>query len=278
MVADPAVDVVYVASPHSMHAEHVRLSFEAGKPVLCEKPLTPDAASTEELLAEAQERGLFLMEAMWMACHPLVRAVVARVRSGELGRLRQVRAGLGFVVDAGPDDRMFDPTLGASAVLDMGIYPLTLAYLLLGNPSEVTAVADVDDRGVDLDAVVGLRWDGGEVAALTCSMTSYAPRDALLSTDRGQVHLAAPFHHPDHAVFTDLGSTGPDAPAPDEGTLDIIAEDDVVGRGYGTEALEAMRCLREGLLESPLVPHRQSVDLARVMDQVLAQVGARGPR
>jgi predicted dehydrogenase len=143
LVADPAVDVVYVASPHPMHPEHARLALEAGKPVLCEKPIALNAADATEMFAVARERGLFLMEAMWMACHPLVREMVRRIESGEAGRPRQVAADLGFVVDVPPDNRLLDPALGAGALLDMGIYPLTLAHLVLGEPEELAAVADV---------------------------------------------------------------------------------------------------------------------------------------
>src|SRR3954468_1028428 len=128
LVADPEVDVVYVATPHVLHDEHTLLALEAGKAVLCEKPMTLDAASTTALFAEAAERGLFLMEAMWMACHPTIRTMLRLLASGDHGTPRQVHADLGFVVTAGPDDRMHDPELGAGALLDMGIYPLTFAH------------------------------------------------------------------------------------------------------------------------------------------------------
>ena len=141
LAADPDVDVVYVASPHGLHLDQVRMLLEAGKPVLCEKAITLNAAQAEELVALARERDLFLMEAMWMACHPLVRHLRQRARAGDFGRLRQLVADLGWVVDKPPTDRMFAPELGGGALLDMGVYPLTLAHLFLGEPAELTAVA-----------------------------------------------------------------------------------------------------------------------------------------
>ena len=121
LVADPDVEVVYVASPHALHLEHARMAIEAGKHVMCEKPLTLNTRDAEEMVRLARQHGVFLMEAMWTACHPVVRELRDRLRTGEFGTPRQLRAELGFVVSAGPDDRLLDPALGASALLDMGI-------------------------------------------------------------------------------------------------------------------------------------------------------------
>ena len=142
--ADPDVDVVYVASPHSLHLEHARLAFAAGKPVLCEKPLTLDPRRRR---GAVRLRGRpVLMEAMWMACHPLVRDLRARLAAGEFGTPRQVHADLGFVVPADASDRMLDPALGAGALLDMGIYPLTFARLMLGPYAAAVAAGDLGEQ------------------------------------------------------------------------------------------------------------------------------------
>ena len=175
LAADPDVDVVYVASPHGLHLDHVRMLLEAGKPVLCEKAITLDAAQAEELVALAREKDLFLMEAMWMACHPLVRHLRERARACDFGALRQLVADLGWVVRKPPTDRMFAPELGGGALLDMGIYPLTLAQLFLGEPAELTAVAHLAETGIDLNLVLAARYDDGAVAAMTTSMTANSP-------------------------------------------------------------------------------------------------------
>ena len=132
LVADPDVDVVYVATPHSMHLDNVRIAFEAGKHVLCEKPVTLDVATAEEMVALAGQHGRFLMEAMWTACHPVVLALRDGIAAGRFGTPRHLRAELGAKFEGPPDSRIFDPALGASAMLDVGIYPLTFAHLLLG--------------------------------------------------------------------------------------------------------------------------------------------------
>ncbi len=209
LVADPDVDVVYVASPHSLHLEHARLAMAAGKHVLCEKPMTLSVSDAEEMVALAAHHDRFLMEAMWTACHPVVRAVVDGVRSGRFGRPRHLHAELGFVVDADPGDRMFDPALGGGALLDMGVYPLTMAHLLLGEAESLTATADLSERGIDLDVAVSGRYPGGALATMTASMTSWSSRAASLATDLGRLDLAD-FHHPTSATFTPYGTGGSD--------------------------------------------------------------------
>ena len=202
LVADPDVDVVYVASPHALHHEHVMLALEAGKPVLCEKPVTLEESSTADLFEAARERGLFLMEAMWMATHPMIRTLLARLASGEHGTPRQVHADLGFVVEASPDDRLLDPAMGAGALLDMGIYPLTFAHLVLGEPEELRAVASLSPSGIDLDLAIVGRYAGGATAALTSTMTAESPRTASIATTTGRFELPYGFHHPTGAQWT----------------------------------------------------------------------------
>jgi predicted dehydrogenase len=271
LVADPAVDVVYVATPHALHLDNARMAFEAGKHVLCEKPVTLDAADAEEMVRLARHHDRFLMEAMWSVCHPTVRAVRERLRSGELGLPRHLHAELGFRVEAPPEDRMHDPALGASALLDMGIYPITFAHLMLGPAVEVRATADLSDRGIDLDVSMTGRYADGALATMTASMTSWSSRRAEIATDLGRVELDD-FHHPTHATFTPyVQAEGSWVFEPRE-PLEITGEP-VIGRGYAHEIIEVGRCLRAGLRESPLVPHDQTLAILRLMDDVRRQVG-----
>jgi len=271
LVEDPDVDVVYVATPHALHREHVELALEAGKPVLCEKAFTLNAPDAEHLVALARERGLFLMEAMWMRCNPLVRRVQHLLASGQLGEVRQVRADLGFVVDKPPTDRLLDPSLGGGALLDMGIYPLTFASLFLGEPSAVAATAALSELGADLNLAVSLGYDSGAVASLTSTMTAWSPRTASIATDRGRLDFPPAFHHPRRVTWTahsgDPDFAGP--PEPEELTTELV------GTGLAHEALEVVRCLRTGETESPLVPLDDTVALMRQMDAIREQIGVR---
>lgn len=261
LVSDPDVDVVYVASPHAVHLEHARLAFAAGKPVLCEKPLTLNRPDGEALFAAAGD--LFCMEAMWMACHPLIREVQRRLLAGDFGTPRQLHADLGFVVPQTASARMVERDLGAGALLDMGIYPLTFARMMLGPFVRVAASGDLSSAGFDLDVAVAGTHEHGAVSALTTSMTSSSPRTATIATDAGRLDLPRDFHHPPYAVWTPLDGEPEriETPAP------------VLGTGLGNEAAHVQDCLRDGLTESPLVPRAQTLELLDVMDEIRGQIG-----
>ncbi|HET6626405.1 MAG TPA: Gfo/Idh/MocA family oxidoreductase [Nocardioidaceae bacterium] len=255
LMADPDVDVVYVATPHALHKEHVLRSFEAGKPVLCEKALTLNAADAAELVAVAREKRLFFMEAMWMRCNPVIRRLQQLASSGALGTVLQVRADLGFLVDKPPSDRLLARELGGGALLDMGIYPLTFAWLFLGEPNQVQAVATMAPSGVDLNIAISLGYPSGAVASLSSTMTAWSPRTGSIATDVGRVDLGDAFHHPTSATWTAAGESE-----------EIRGE--VIGTGLANEALEVIRCLRSGETESPLVPLDDTVALMRLMDTI----------
>lgn len=263
LVADPSVDIVYVASPHALHLAHARLAFEAGKHVLCEKPLTLNLADAREMVRLAGLHDRFLMEGMWTLCHPLVIELGRRLDSGAYGVPRQVHADLGWHVAAPPDDRMLSPDLGGGALLDMGIYPLAFAQLVLGRPEQLTAVADFSATGVDQDVSIAGRHVGGGTSALSASMTSWTSRMATIATTTGCIEVAADFHHPPSATWR------PHVGAPEP----IVASDPVIADGYGNEAAEVMRCIDAGLRESPLVPHAFTLEVLGQMDTLRRQIG-----
>ena len=264
LVEDPDVDVVYVASPHGLHREHALMALEAGKPVLCEKAMTLNARHAAELVAVAREKQLFLMEAMWMRCNPTIRRIQQVLATGQIGSVTQVRADLGFRVTAPPTDRLLDPALGGGALLDMGVYPLTFAHLFLGEPSQVAAAATLSDLGVDLNLALALAYDSGAVASLTASMTGPSPRTASIVTELGRIDLPDPFHHPTSVTWT-------------SGEHVETLGEPLIGGGLAHEAIEVIRCLRSGEIESPLVPLDESVALLGLTDRIREQIGVRYP-
>lgn len=262
LVADPLVDVVYVATPHALHKENVLMAFEAGKPVLCEKALTLNARDAAELVAVARAKRLFFMEGMWMRCNPVIRRLQQLAGSGALGTVQQVRADLGFLVDKPVTDRLLAPGLGGGALLDMGIYPLTFAWLFLGEPNQVEATAALAPSGIDLNVAISLGYASGAVASLSTTMTAWSPRTGSIATDRGRIDLDHSFHEPRSATWTADGSTH-------------TIREEVLGTGLANEALEVIRCLRNGETESPLVPLDETVSLLGLMDTIREKIGLR---
>lgn len=259
LAADPDVDVIYVATPHSRHLEDVMTCFDAGKAVLCEKALTMNLADAEKLVAEARSRGLFFAEAMWMRTNPNIRRIAELSSGGALGSIGQVRAELGFVGPA-TTARLWDPLLGASGLLDVGIYPLTFAQLILGEPVGIAAAGTLSDQGIDLSGGATLTYAGGAVASIAWTQVAHSDNRASVAGDAGLIELPARFHHP--TMFTHWH----------DDRLDTISEP-VTGRGYAHEIEEVAACLRAGATESALLPLDETVSIMRQIETILDLLG-----
>ncbi|OAH11280.1 Gfo/Idh/MocA family protein [Streptomyces jeddahensis] len=268
LAEDAEVDVVYVATPHSAHREAAGLCLEAGRNVLCEKAFTLNAREAEELVGLARERGLFLMEAMWMYCNPLIRRLKALVDDGAIGEVRTVQADFGLSGPFPAAHRLRDPAQGGGALLDLGVYPVSFAQLLLGEPSDITARAVLSDEGVDLQTGMLLSWESGAHALVHCSIIGGTPIMASVTGSRGRIDIPYGFFHPDRFV---LHRDGRD---PEEFTADPAAG---TGASLKHEAVEVMRCLRAGETESPLVPLDGSLAVMRTLDAVRDRIGVRYP-
>ncbi|MFF5936525.1 Gfo/Idh/MocA family protein [Streptomyces sp. NPDC012508] len=266
LVADPDVDVVYVATPHHAHREAAGLALEAGKAVLCEKALTLNAREAEELAALARDRGLFLMEAMWMYCNPLVRQLAELVRDGAIGEVRTVQADFGLAGPFAADHRLRDPAVGGGALLDLGVYPVSFAHLLLGEPGSVQAHALLSPEGVDLNTGMLLGWSSGASALLSCSLVADTPMTASVTGSAGRIDVPAGFFFPDRFTLRRHGRE------PEEFVLDGDRQ------SLLPEAAEVARCLRAGLTESPLVPLEGSLAVMRTLDAVRDRIGVRYPQ
>ncbi|MDN3296320.1 Gfo/Idh/MocA family oxidoreductase [Streptomyces ficellus] len=265
LAADEDVDVVYVAAPHSAHRAAARLCLEAGKAVLCEKAFTLNAREARELVALARERGLFLMEAMWMYCGPVIRRLVELVRDGAIGDIRSVHADFGLAGPFEAGHRLRDPALGGGALLDLGVYPVSFAHLLLGEPDRVQADALLSPEGADLNTGVLLGWESGATALLSCSIVADTPLTASVTGTEGRIEFPRGFFCPEGFVLHRDGRE------PEEFT--------VAGRhdSLQHEAAEVMRCLRAGETESPLVPLDGTLAVMRTLDAVRDRIGVRYP-
>ncbi|MFD3499094.1 Gfo/Idh/MocA family protein [Streptomyces sp. NPDC058676] len=268
LAQDEDIDVVYVATPHSAHRAAAGLCLEAGRNVLCEKAFTLNAREAEELVALARKRGSFLMEAMWMYCNPLIRRLADLVRDGAIGEVRNVQADFGLAGPFPPTHRLRDPQQGGGALLDLGVYPVSFAHLLLGEPSDIAARATLSDEGVDLQTSALLSWDGGALASVHCSVIGGTATTASVTGSLGRIDIPYGFFHTDRFV---LHRDGRD---PEE-----FAADPADGpRGsLRHEALEVMRALRAGETESPLVPLDGTLAVMRTLDAIRERVGVRYP-
>ncbi|MFJ5707031.1 Gfo/Idh/MocA family protein [Streptomyces sp. NPDC093105] len=267
LFADPEVDVVYVATPHHAHREAAGRALEAGKAVLCEKAFTLNAREAEELVALARGRGLFLMEAMWMYCNPLVRRLAELVRDGAIGEVRTVQADFGLAGPFGPDHRLRDPAVGGGALLDLGVYPVSFAQLLLGEPDSVQAHARISPEGVDLNTGMLLGWsDSGASALLSCSLEADTPLTASVTGTKGRIDVPRGFFFPERFTLLRAGAE------PEEFTNSHDPH------SLRHEAAEVMRCLRAGETESPLVPLDGTLAVMRTLDAVRDRVGVRYPQ
>ncbi|HEY0700985.1 MAG TPA: Gfo/Idh/MocA family oxidoreductase [Micromonospora sp.] len=265
LAADPDLDVIYVATPHSAHHAATMTCLAAGRAVLCEKPFTLDRASSAGLVATARERGIFLMEAMWMRCNPFVLQLRDLLADGIIGEVTSVHADFGLAGPFPPEHRLRARELGGGALLDLGIYPVSLAHLLLGAPDEIRAWAKLSPEGVDENTGIVFGYHSGAVATLSCGLVGATPVAAVVAGTRGRVELAPPFHRPGQATIVRPGAE------PEVLTADLT------GRGYQYEAAEVQRCLADGLLESPLVPHEVTLEVMGLLDTVREQIGVSYP-
>jgi predicted dehydrogenase len=261
LAADPEVDVIYVATPHAFHLDAALACLAGGKAVLCEKPMTLDLASSTRLVQDARDRGLFLMEAMWMRLNPAVRRIVELVADGAIGEVTSVHADFGLQGPFDATHRLRDPAQGGGALLDLGVYPLNLAHLILGPPTAVQGWARLTPEGVDDNTGMLLGYASGAVAALTCSLVGETRNAASITGTLGRIDLPPGFFVPRSFTLHRAGAAAEEISYPFEGS------------GYQYEAAEVQRCLAEGLLESPLMPHATTLELMRQMDEIRGQIG-----
>ena len=263
LVNDPEVDVVYVATPHSYHHEHALLALRAGKSVLVEKAFTLTASDAREVIAEARARDLFCMEAMWMRTNPLVRQARKLVADGGIGEVLSVTADHGQRFPFDPRGRLFAMDLGGGALLDLGVYSVTAAWLFLGRPDAVTATGALSPTGSDLTTAMQWSYADGRFAHVSCTTRSLTPTTATVIGTDGWLRLERPFYDPPRIVVSTT----------DGGERTIEAGDNP--HPYIHEVDEVARCLRAGTLESELMTWADTVGIMELMDDARRQLGVR---
>ena len=269
LVADPAVDVVYVATPHNHHHPHARLALSAGKHVVVEKPMGLDAAECQDLMNVAASRGLFLMEGMWTVFLPKYDVIRQVLEAGALGTVHSVMADTGEYF--GPEHRIMRADLSGGALYDLGTYPVMLATWVLGTPQRLTAVGtpapvELSPSGVTGQAAIVMRMATGGVAAVHTTLLGVTPTTATIVGSRATLVLDGPFYQPGGFTLT-----------PHAGEPLRFAEPAIGHAGLHWEAAEAARCIARGDSESPLRPVADTVATMTVMDAIHRDLRLGGP-
>jgi predicted dehydrogenase len=265
LVSDPDVDAVYVTTPHPGHHDAALLAIAAGKAVLVEKPFTMDAGPAREVVAAAEAAGTFLMEAMWARFTPHMVRVREVLADGELGEITSVLADHGqyFAFDAA--HRLFAPDLGGGALLDLGIYPVSFASMVLGPPSAVTARSTPTSTGVDAQTSAVLDHASGAQAVVTTTLRAKTPCRATIVGTEGRLEIDPTWYSP--TTFTVIPRDG------HPWRYDVPHE----GKGLRHEVAEVARCLRDGLTQSPVMPLAETVSIMETMDEIRRQIGLTYP-
>jgi predicted dehydrogenase len=260
LAADDDVDVVYVGATHNAHYRAARAGLDAGRAVLCEKPLTVNAAQATDLVDTARQRRLFLMEGLWTLCQPGWLALLDELRAGVIGPVRRVEASLGTPAPSEPTHRLRDPAVAGGSLLDTGVYPVALAVALLGAPAEVRALGHLEG-GVDTSTVVACRWADGATGLLGSTIDAASPGTAVFAGPDGRVTLPSPFNKITSYRVERSGEPDRTVPTP------------LKGAGYVHMAAEVVRCLRAGLTESPLIPLDLSLTTMAMLDDARREIG-----
>lgn len=258
---DPDIDVVYVATPHPMHHEVVINLLNAGKNVLCEKPMAMNVAETREMIEAARNNGRFLMEAVWTRFRPAMVKVREFLNDGSIGDVQYMTATMGWQNPFDADFRLFNKALGGSALLDAGVYAVQMVHMVLGEPIETVSVATLGESGVDENCMITTRYESGAVANAGITIRANSRNLAMIAGTNGSIVMDHDWHRP--STFT-LYRNGQDPEFFD------CSHD---GIGYHYEMMEVGRCLREGLTEHPVMPLDETLQIAQIMQDALRSWG-----
>lgn len=265
LAADPDVDIIYIATPNNLHKENTIACLRAGKGVLCEKPFAINSAEAQEMVDCARASGGFLMEAMWTRFLPHIREMARRIEEGQIGDIRLFQADFCYRAPLNAQQRTFNPELGGGALLDVGVYPISLVHHLLGGPDRIASLAHLGETGVDELAGVLFQYGDGALAVMSTAVRANTPHSLVISGTEGEIRAPDRWWTP--SGFT-ISRDGHDSETVRPG---------IVGNGWNYQAVECGRCLREGLTEHPLMPLDETLAIMRLLDGLRADWGLRYP-
>lgn len=261
---DTDLDVIYVSSPHSAHMENSLLCINAGKAVLCEKPFTINAQQAETMITAARERKVFLMEAMWPRFLPAMTRIRELLAQDAIGEIRMLSADCGFRTSFDAQHRLFNPDLGGGALLDVGVYPVSLSSMIFGEPDRISSLATLGTTGVDEQSAMILGYPGGRLAILSTAIRTSTPGQAQIMGSDGSIRI----HSSVRVTTFTLTRSGAEPE-----TIDLPLE----GNGYNYQAAAVGDALRNGKLESEIMPLGETLAVMRTMDRIRDQWGLKYP-
>jgi predicted dehydrogenase len=262
LVADPEVDVVYVASPHTYHHAHALLALNAGKHVLVEKPFTINAREAQEIFALAEAKGLVALEAMWSRFLPHMARLREIIQEGTLGEVRKVTASHNQDLPKDPAHRLNDPALGGGALLDLGVYPVSVALDVLGTPKTIRASASMTATGVDRQTAAIFEYPQGQQALIDCALDTASNNRAAVIGTEGWIDIESTWYNPTAFTVFDV-----------QGNVLEKFEQPVNSRGMQFQAAEMERLVNEGAAAGNVLPPGESMAVMAVMDEIRRQIG-----
>jgi len=263
MLNDPAVDLVYIATPHPFHHEQTLLCLNHGKAVLCEKPLSLNLRQAKEMIDLARMKKIFLMEGMWSRFFSATHKTLDIIKSGVIGEIQSLHADFGFPGLPSPDGRLYNLKLGGGAQLDVGVYPMFLALLILGKPDEIKAFSRLASTGADTTTQAMFKYKSGAIAHILSSIVSDSPKDAHIMGISGRIVIHAPWHK-SKMVTLQLNSG--------ETTEYVFPHSD---NGFEFQLQHVVKCLEEKKTESELMPFNLSLLMAETADEIRTQIGVK---
>lgn len=262
LVTDPQVDIIYIASPHALHAEHALLCMNHQKPVLCEKALALNSEEVEEMMGCARENSVFFTEAFFVPHQPAYQEAKRIIDSGEMGKVKYIQSWFGFnKAPYDPSLRLMNPELGGGALLDIGIYPVFDTLYFLGEPENVAARAEMSETGVDQSIAIRLDYPDGVTASIFASFVASSGVGTDILCEKGTLRLGR-----SNAVDQWLEIVRPGAEVKRQSW-------DPIECGLKREAAEAMKCLGENRLQSTVMPQSQSLSLIKILDEIRHKAG-----
>ncbi|CAL66788.1 Gfo/Idh/MocA family protein [Christiangramia forsetii] len=260
LMNDENVDVIYIATPHVFHHQLTLKCINHGKAVLCEKPFAMNLQEAEEMITLSRQKKVFLMEALWTRFLPHFQYVRERINSGEFGKVKSVKADFGFPAEFDKNKRLFNKSLGGGSLLDIGIYPVFLAYSILGKPENIKASAEFTETGVDSACNMKFNYADGVEADLFSTFQEKTPTTAEILLEKGKIILNSRFHEPTTITVISEGK-------------EVIKDFGVHTTGYNFEAAHVTEMYQKGRIESDIWSHTQTTDLMTLLDSIREEIG-----